>query len=115
MWPTVTATVCLRDWSATDRLGNHVEAYGEPTQAHVLVAPGSTNDLGPSRPEGVRVDLTLHFTRRWSDPQALRGAKVTLPAPWSGDFVVVGVPEAYMPSLVPGQLYLPVEVQAYDG
>lgn len=115
MWPTITATVYLRDWTAKDRLGNHVERYLAPTQAHVLVAPGSTNDLAASRPEGVRVDLTLHFTKRWANPQSLRGAKVELPAPWAGEFRVVGVPEAYMPSLVPGNLYLPVEVQAYDG
>ena len=115
MWPTITATVYPRDWTATDRLGNHVEAYGSPTQAHVLVAPGSTSDLGTNRPEGVRVDLTLHFTKRWGDPAALRGAKVMLPAPWAGTYKVVGVPEAYAPDLVPGTLYLPVEVQRYDG
>lgn len=115
MWPTVDATVHLRDWSARDRLGNHVESYLAPTTAPVLVAPGSTNDLSASRPEGVRVDLTLHFTRSWTDPQSLRGARVELPAPWAGTFRVVGVPEAYVPSLVPGDLYLPVEVQSYDG
>lgn len=115
MWPTVTALVHLRDWSARDRLGNHVESYKPPIRTQVLVAPGSTNDLSASRPEGVRVDLTLHFQKRWTDPQNLRGAKVTLPAPWEGTFKVVGIPEAYVPSLVPGSLYLPVEVQAYDG
>lgn len=115
MWPTVAATVYLRNWGAKDRLGNHIEDYRPPVQAQVLVAPGSTNDLSESRPEGVRVDLTLHFTKEWTDPQSLRGAKVSLPAPWAGTFSVVGIPEAYVPSLAPGSLYLPVEVQAYDG
>lgn len=115
MWPTITATVHPRDWTATDRLGNHVERYASPLQAHVLVAPGATNDLGANRPEGVRVDLTLHFTKAWSNPAALRGAKIALPAPWAGTYKVVGSPEAYMPDLVPGTLYLPVEVQRYDG
>ena len=116
MWPTVTASVYARDWTATDRLGNKAEAWAStPTTAAVLVAPGSTTDLPAERADGVRVDLTLHFNKTWTDAAGLRDAKVTLPAPWEGTYRVVGVPEPYDARLVPGELWLPVEVVRWDG
>ena len=111
----VTASVHERDWSATDRLGNVVEAYKKPVDVTVLVAPARTSDLGSARPDGVRVDLTVHFPKTWADPKALRGAKIELPVPWLGTYAVVGIPEAYAPQLSPLDLYLPVDVVAYDG
>lgn len=111
----VTASVYERDWTATDRLGNVVETYKKPADVSVLVAPASTSGIDDARPEGVRVALTLHFPKSWTDPKALRGAKVELPAPWLGTYAVVGIPEAYALQLSPLDLYLPVEVVEYDG
>ena len=111
----VTAQVHVRDWTARDRLGNHVEAYASPVPVTVLVAPANTSDLGASRPEGVRVDLTLHFPKTWTDPSTLRDAKIDLPEPWGGTYMVVGSPQPYAPSLSPLDLYMPVVVVAYDG
>ena len=111
----VTASVHERDWTATDRLGNGVEAYKKPVDAEVLVAPANTSDQDAAHPDGVRVALTVHFTKGWADPKALRGAKIELPSPWLGTYAVVGIPEAYAPQLSPLDLYLPVEVVAYDG
>lgn len=111
-----TASVYLRDWTATDRFGNHVERYSTPVKVGVLVAPGASNDLGPTRPEGVRIDLTLHFPKSWTSD--LRGAKIALGGLWQGEYAVVGNPKPYDPQYVPttfGDYYLPVEVVAYDG
>lgn len=110
------AYVYLRDWAAVDRLGNHVESYLPPVPVGVLVAPGAASALGYSRPEGVRVDLTLHFPKSWR--RSLRGAKVRLGGIWGGEYAVIGNPMPYDPRLVPdtfGEYYLPVEVVAYDG
>ena len=118
MMGAVAAAVNVRDWTAKDRLGNHVERYADPVEVAVLVAPGGTNDLSETRPEGVRVDLTLHFPKSWTDAPSLRGAKVELPWPYEGTYKVVGVPEPYMPDMVPftfGDFWLPVEVERYDG
>lgn len=118
MTASVPASVSVRDWTARDRLGNHVEAYLAPVAVGVLVAPGATDQLADSRPDGVRVDLTLHFPKSWTDAASLRGAKVELPAPWAGEYAVVGAPKPYMADLVPftfGDYWLPVEVQRYDG
>ncbi|ACV22572.1 Uncharacterised protein [Slackia heliotrinireducens] len=109
-----TVAVELRDWSATDRLGNHVEAYAPPEPVTgVLVAPGATADMDAGRPEGVRVALTLHFPKTWSGD--LRGAKVTLGGPWAGTYRVVGEPHPYMDENCPTPWNMPVEVERHDG
>ena len=115
MWPTTSVAVRLRDWTARDSLGNRVEAYHAPTYVDVLVAPSQTTDLDGSRPDGIRADLTLHFPKSYQNPSALRGALVTLPAPWAGDYRVIGIPQPYDPRLVPGELWAPVDVEAWDG
>jgi len=112
----VHAAILMRDWSATDRLGNHVERYLDPVPVDVLVEPGSTDDMDASRPEGMRVDLTLHFPSSWEGD--LRGAKVVLGGRWAGEYRVVGNPMPYEPQLVPrtfGHLAMRAGVQRYDG
>lgn len=114
----VTVAVELRQHGARDALGNDVEAYAAPVDVgNVLVQPGATADLDASRPEGVTVALTLQFPKAWSGD--LRGARVTLPAPWSwgNPYRVVGVPMPYdpqnCPPIVPWNMA--VEVEAADG
>lgn len=114
----VTASVELRLRGARDALGNEVVAYADPTEVgNVLVQTGTTADLDASRPEGVTVAATLHFPKSWDGD--LRGARVTLPAPWDwgNPYHVVGVPMPYdpqnCPPLVPWNMA--VEVEATDG
>ncbi len=111
-----TAHVMLRDRSARDGFGNDVEAYLPPVDvADVAVQPGACGELDATRPEGVRVALTLHFPKGWTGD--LRGAKVTLDGRWAGEYRVVGIPmpydEANCPPHVPWNM--PVEVEATDG
>lgn len=114
-----TVSVYPRDWSQKDRFGNHVEAYLRPVSVSVLIAPGSSLDLGFDRPEGVQVALTLHFPTSWTDIEALRGAKVVIANTgiYDGTYKVVGAPKPYAPELVPSiiNLWMAVEVSAYDG
>ena len=114
-----TVSVYPRDWSRKDRFGNHVEAYLEPVSASVLIAPGTGLDLGFDRPEGVQIDLTLHFPTSWTDIEALRGAKVVIAntGTYDGTYKVVGAPKPYAPELVPSliDLWIAVGVSAYDG
>ena len=114
----VTVSVELRQRGARDALGNEVEAYAEPVDVpNVLVQPGPTADLDASRPEGVAVAFTLHFPKTWEGD--LRGARVSLPAPWEwgNPYRVAGVPMRYdpqnCPPLVPWNMA--VEVEATDG
>lgn len=110
----IVARVSLRERTARDGFGNAVESYSEPIDVpNVLVQPGACADLDSTRPEGVRVSLTLHFPRGFAE--RLRGAKVALPAPWKGEYSVVGDPMPYAESLCPGPWSMPVEVVACDG
>ena len=111
-----TVRVRLRIRDARDGFGNDVEAYAEPVAVDgVAVQPGSCDDLDATRPEGVRVALTLHFPKTWEGD--LRGAKVELDGRWAGTYRVVGIPMPYdvdnCPSAVPWNM--PVEVEAVDG
>lgn len=109
-----TVQVEQRIWDARDGFGNYVEAYqGAIGVDNVLVAPGSAAELDASRPDGVKVALTLHFPKGWAG--TLRGAKVTLTGAYSGTYRVVGDPKPYMDALTPTQWNMPVEVEAYDG
>lgn len=110
----VTATVEPRLWDERDSFGNYVEAYGEPVDVdNVLVVPGPCDELDDSRPEGVKVALTLHFPKTWTSD--LRGAKVALTGRYSGSYRVIGKPMPYMEVLTPTQWNMPVEVEVCDG
>jgi hypothetical protein len=109
-----TVSVALRDGTDRDSFGNEIESYAEPVDvANVLVARGACEDLDSSRPEGVRVALTLHFPKTWTG--RLRGAKVTLTGEYAGSYSVIGDPMPYQAELCPGDWNMPVEVEAVDG
>lgn len=98
----------------TDRFGNAVYTFSEGTTVHgVLVSPGATDDLEASRPEGAEVAYTLHFPKAFSD--SLEGCIVTLPAPWAGDYRVIGDPHPYMAANTPTPWHMAVEVEAVYG
>ena len=108
------AIVSLRDRNARDSFGNDVEAYAKPvTVGNVIVQRGACAELDSTRPEGVRVALTLHFPKTWTG--MLRGAKVELSGDYAGSYRVVGDPMPYQDGLCPTDWNMPVEVEAVDG
>lgn len=96
-----------------DRFGNVTHTWQTETVGDVLVAPGASNDLEASRPEGVTVAYTLHFPKTYTG--SLEGCMVILPAPWSGEFRVVGDPREFMDANTPTRWHLPVEIEAAHG
>ena len=105
-----TVTV-IRPVVTRDELGEPVE--DEPTREaveNVLVAPGSTADMDETRPQGVSVVFTLHFPKGYGKP--LRGCSVEVRG---GAYEVVGDPQPYTESNVPGPWSMPVEVTRHDG
>lgn len=110
----VSVTVSRPGKAVRDRFGNDVP--GTPvteTVAGVVIAPGATDDMEASRPEGVTVAYTLHFPKTYT--ASLEGCSVTLPAPWAGDYRVVGDPRPYMDANTPGEWNRPVEVEEAHG
>ena len=96
-----------------DRFGNATYTYTSETVNNVLVAPGATQDLDAARPEGVKVAYTLHFPKSFTG--SLEGCIVTLPAPWAGDYRVVGDPHPYIDIDCPTPWHLPAEVEEAHG
>ena len=106
---------------AKDRFGNTTFAYGSVCSAcgsvetvdNVLIAPATTADMEAARPEGVTVAYTLHFPKTYNG--TLEGCMITLPAPWSGDYTVVGDPRPYMDANTPTDWHLQVQVERAHG
>ena len=109
----VPVTVTRKVKASVDRLNNATFTTSTETVDDVLVSPGSTDDLEASRPEGVTVDYTLHFPRTYHAP--LDGCEITLPAPWSGTYRVIGDPRPYIDANTPTRWDRPVEVEAAHG
>lgn len=96
---------------ATDPFGAPVE--GEPVEEAVdgvLVTPGATDDLDPSRHEGVRVAYTVHFPKGYG--KSLRGCSVVIE---NHEYRVIGDPKHYMGEGTPGPWDMAAEVEAVDG
>lgn len=109
------ASVVVRSFTQTgvDRFNNPVVEATETVVDNVLIAPGTTEDLEASRPEGVQVAYSLHFPKSFVG--SLEGCEVTLPAPWGGTYRVIGNPGAYMDANTPTQWHMPVEVEVAHG
>lgn len=106
-------TVVRRTATGSDRLGNPTYAEAAEQVDGVLVSPGATADLDASRPDGVTVAYTLHFPRSYTS--TLEGCSITLPAPWTGTYRVVGDPRPYMDANCPTPWHLSVEVEEAHG
>ncbi len=87
----------LRPVYVVDRFNNRVaDGYTEEVVHNVLIQPGKSIDLGPDRPDGEKVDLTLHFPKSY-DGAPLSGCLVELPGSYAslGRLRVVGEPVKY--------------------
>lgn len=110
----VTVEVLRPTAGIVDRFNNPVSGVPEAEQVdNVLVSPGATADLEASRPEGVTVAYTLHFPKGYLD--SLEGCSVTLPAPWTGTYRVIGDPRQYIDVDTPTSWHMPVEVEVAHG
>ena len=108
-----TVTVNRPYENGTDRFNNVVYGMTGESVTDVLIAPGSTDLLDASRPEGVQVSYSLHFPKTYTE--SLEGCSVTLPAPWYGTYKVIGDPKPYMDVNTPTRWNRPVEVEAAHG
>ena len=97
--------------AATDPFGAPVGSEPvEETVDGVLITPGATADLDPSRPEGVRVAYTAHFPKGYG--KSLRGCSVVI---GGKAYRIIGDPKPYMEDGTPGPWSMAAEVEAVDG
>ena len=107
-------TVLTPAVASTDRFGEPV--YGDHTSQivdNVLIAPGATQDLEASRPDGVTVALTLHFPKTFTGD--LRGCSVVLTGQFAGTYRVIGDPKPLQDENTPIAWHMPVEVEVVYG
>lgn len=110
--PKTTVTVLRPNpTGAADPFGAPVEGESvEEAVDGVLVTPGATADLDPSRPEGVRVAYTVHFPKGYD--KSLRGCSVVI---GGKVYRVIGDPKPYMADGTPGPWDMAAEVEVVDG
>ncbi len=107
----------VRVWRPTgageDAHGNETIEWSEPEDVEdVIVAPGPRTDLpDPSRPDGDRVEWTLHFPKGY--PATLRNAIISVRA--GEPLRVKGDPQHYTEENTPGRWSMPVELWRIDG
>lgn len=80
------------------------------TVDNVLVAPGSTQDLGEDRPLGVEVKYTLYFPKTYG--KTLENAEICVRGEW---LKTIGFSDVYDPSFCPTDWNMTVEVGEAHG
>lgn len=105
-------TVAVRTPSVTyDEHMEEVVTWDEATVSNVVVTPGATSDvLDSTRPDGTRVAFTLGFPKTFA--ASLRGCHVLVRGI---ECAVIGDPQPYTASNVPGPWNYTAEVEAVDG
>lgn len=101
----------VRRSGANDAFGNEQAEYGStPTIRNVLVAPASSQDLGPERPDGDATIMTFHFPKTYIG--SLKGALIG----WRGkQWEVIGDPQPYSKESTPGMWNRPVQARLVEG
>lgn len=96
---------------AIDEFGNMKHEYGWPqTIRNVLVAPSSSQDLGPERPDGDATIMTFHFPKTYIGQ--LKGCLIG----WKGSlWEVIGDPQPYAKDSTPGVWNRPVQARLVEG
>ena len=78
--------------------------------SNVLVAPTSSQDLGPERPDGDATIMTFHFPKTYIGD--LRGCLIG----WNGSWwEVIGDPQPYSKASTPGVWNRPVQARLVEG
>ena len=106
-----TVTVRIPGTGEADPFGGTTTTWTETTISDVLVQPGTSADLSDSnRPDGMTVDMTLHFPKTFT--QDMRGAVVVVRG---HAYTVVGDPQPYTVADCPTKWNFPVGVTRSDG
>lgn len=106
-------TVVSKVQTGTDRFNEPIYSEVLNDVHNVVIQRGESSDLDATRPEGARVDFTLHFPKTYTGD--LRGAEIVLYGEFSGRYRIVGEPYPYMRENTPTPWYMPVEVVAVHG
>jgi hypothetical protein len=109
-----TVTVLIRTKTGTDDFNADVCTEAPVDVANVLVSPAYPRSVdyiaASNRPENTKVVFSLHFPKTFND--ALDGLEIVV----RGERCrVVGSPRPYTTDNVPGDWWLPVEVEAVYG
>lgn len=95
MFETISVTLTRYELGEADRFGNPaMVAQTAETVDGVIVDSPTTEDLEAARPYGAAVSFVLHWPIDYAN--SLKHAEVTLPAPWSGTYRVIGDPKPLM-------------------
>lgn len=107
-------TVQLRNWQtgSLDEFGNQRVEYRRTSISisNVLVAPASSQDLGPERPNGDATIMTFHFPKTYIGN--LKGCLIGWKARW---WEVIGDPQPYAADSTPGVWNRPVQARLVEG
>lgn len=101
----------VRMSGALDEFGNQRVEYRRAFSLYnVLVAPASSQDLGPERPDGDATIMTFHFPKTYIGD--LRGCLIG----WGGSWwEVIGDPKPYSKASTPGVWNRPVQARLVEG
>lgn len=95
-----------------DEFGNERTAYStwSISVSNVLVAPASSQDLGPERPYGDATVMTFHFPKTYIGQ--LKGCLIGWRGSW---WEVIGDPRPYSKDATPGVWNRPVQARLVEG
>ena len=100
-----------RDSGSLDEFGNERVEYWQGVSLHnVLVAPSSSQDLGPERPDGDATVMTFHFPKTYIG--SLKGCLIGWRGRW---WEVIGNPHPYSKDSTPGVWNRPVQARLVEG
>lgn len=96
---------------ADDEFGNmRIAYYPVISVRNVLVAPASSQDLGPERPDGDATVMTFHFPKTYTG--TLDGSLIWWRGSW---WEVIGDPRPYSTESTPGAWNRPVQARLVQG
>lgn len=94
-----------------DEFGNMRPEYRPAFSLYnVLVAPASSQDLGPERPDGDATIMTFHFPKTYIGQ--LKGCLIGWRGSW---WEVIGDPRPYSKDSTPGVWNRPVQARLVEG
>lgn len=96
-----------------DRFNEPVYGLTGAEVDNVVIQRGDSQGLTATRPDGSKVDFTLHFPKTFEGD--LRGAEIILYGEFAGRYKVVGEPYPYQIENTPTPWRMPVEVVAIHG
>ena len=101
----------VRASGSLDEFGNERAEYRTAFSLYnVLVAPASSQDVGPERPDGDATIMTFHFPKTYIGD--LKGCLIGWKGSW---WEVIGDPRPYSKDSTPGVWNRPVQARLVEG